>query len=202
MSEAIVSKRFWFSQFAICFGGLAIFSIALSFFEFEYICVTMFCWTMLIVTSVVFAVRLAVSKVSLAHIFIVQLYIACFLSIAISHWPLRLKFAISRPALTRFVDTYESDGTNLPPQWIGLFYVKRVDTDRYDDCIWLITVDDPNGPRGLLYRQTARPLAGTKHVSHRFDDDDLPIHDPANSVHLNEWFGMSLENKWRYTDEC
>ncbi len=171
----MTQKHFpWRSQTALL-GGLVVFAIALSFFEAGSVSVMFFCWFFVIVSPVVFLAWVVSRQVALAEIFVFQLFLACMLSITISHWPLVLKFKLSEPALTRFARTYESEGNASPSRWVGLFYVKRVDTDRYDGCTWLITRG--NGC-GLLY--------GPPKLSQT----------PGN-----EWFGLTMAEKWRYTDE-
>ncbi len=174
----MTQKRFsWRSQTSLL-GGLVVFAIALSVFEVDCVFVMFFCWFVVIVSSVGFLFRVISRKVSLAETFVFQSFLACMLSIPSSHWPLFLKFKLSEPALTRFVRTYESEGNTSPSRWVGLYYVKRIDTDRYDGCTWLITGSDGNGATGLLF--------GPPELSQT----------PGN-----EWFGLTMAEKWRYTDE-
>lgn len=167
----------WLCQTALL-GSLGVFAIALSFFEADGVFVMLLCWSVVVASSAWFLFRVASRKISLAEIFGFPLFLACMLSIPNTHWPLLLKFKLSEPALTRFVRTHESEGSTPVARWVGLYYVERVDTDRYDGCTWLITGNDSNGASGLLFGPPE--LAQT----------------PGN-----EWFGLAMAEKWRYTDE-
>ncbi len=133
---------------------------------------------MLVVTVLVLFMGIATRRYSLANLLILQLLIACFLSVPLSHWPLRIRFWLSAPSLNGFVHSIEANSSDNSPRWIGLFHVDRVDRERYEACILLVTNDNPVGPSGLLF--------GPKELSQN----------PGN-----EWHGISMTEEWRYTIE-
>jgi hypothetical protein len=65
-------------------------------------------------------------------------------------WPLRLAFAVSRPALDRLADAAAAGTAQRGPQWAGLFWVERIAVDRESGNVGLITMDADDGHSGLM----------------------------------------------------
>jgi hypothetical protein len=70
------------------------------------------------------------------------------LSIAFMQWPLRLSFAISRPALERMADQVAQGRNPAVPARIGLIVILRTELRGGTPCLW--TADDPTGPTGFI----------------------------------------------------
>jgi hypothetical protein len=182
MGDASVKKTGFGFIRQLCWidGGVAVFLATLSFFEFDALLIRSVSLLFLVCTSCVLVFGLlSGQRFTLTQVLQVQFYLAFFLSLVLSLWPLHVKFAISRPALTQFIESYDPADVDPSPRWIGLFYVRRVDVQRYQNCVWLITKDQPSGPTGLLF-------GPTEDVQH-----------PGN-----EWHGIPMNANWRYTHEC
>jgi hypothetical protein len=69
---------------------------------------------------------------------------------AVNHWPLRLAFLASRPALDRLADRVASGQAPRRPVWAGVFRVSRAVVDTKTGNIGLITFADPTGNTGFV----------------------------------------------------
>ncbi|MEM7317112.1 MAG: hypothetical protein AAF497_28595 [Planctomycetota bacterium] len=109
-----------------------------------------------------------------------QFVLAVFLSLPIYNWPMRVRFALSKRAVERFVaesseDSSDPGGVSQDefPKRCGLFVVQRV--ERFSGQTWLIIANHPSGPSGLLYHPDRMPAP------------------------MNESVGIQLGPEWRYT---
>lgn len=60
---------------------------------------------------------------------VLTLSMLLIISVARTHWPLRLAFAASKPAFANLADRLES-GEEVSPQWAGFFYVRKAEMHR------------------------------------------------------------------------
>ncbi|UCE58869.1 MAG: hypothetical protein JSU63_15685 [Phycisphaerales bacterium] len=77
-------------------------------------------------------------------------------SAMLTNWPMRVRFHFSLPAFERVVRNIETDpSTNTGPQWIGLYYIKRIGY-REHGSIGFVTGTSLWDPVGYLYDPNPR----------------------------------------------
>jgi len=72
------------------------------------------------------------------------------LTILLTHWPLRLAFQISRPAMERLADRVAAGRRLAAPEWAGIFYVVGSAVDPASGNVGLIIDSDPTGRSGFV----------------------------------------------------
>lgn len=78
---------------------------------------------------------------------------------AVMHWPLRVAFVVSAPALERLADRVEADNMPRAPVWAGLFRIVDFAVDRKTGNVAaLIVDDDATGRSGLVRLGSGVPL--------------------------------------------
>jgi len=126
-------------------------------------------WSVLIAPAIFLGVALACGTMPALRLWAMfGSAVAVALSVALTHWPLRLTFAVSRPALERLADRLEAGETVSSPQWAGLFYVRKAEINHGGmPCLWLNL--EPNGYTGF-----ARPSDGIA-IGKYNDWSDYPL---------------------------
>jgi hypothetical protein len=73
-----------------------------------------------------------------------------YVSILVTQWPLRLTFALSRPALEQMAQSLRSGNKLQGPQRAGFFLIREASFKFYPDtvCLWIAL--EPNGNRGFI----------------------------------------------------
>jgi hypothetical protein len=105
------------------------------------------------------------------------------LSMLLTHWPLRLAFLVSRPAMERLADRVAAGQRITRPELAGLFLVVGSGVDRAKGNVGLIVDADPSGRSGFVRL-----------------GPDVPEHDtygPFYNLNFNE----HLADRWFYQDE-
>lgn len=105
----------------------------------------------------------------------------CLLAIVTTllfHWPLRLSFALHRPALERLAAQAQA-GTPPPlPTRVGLYTIRGIDATSYPGVIGLHIDTNPGGPTGF-YRMTV----------------------PTPTAPANEQWAVHLDDRWWWIRE-
>lgn len=105
----------------------------------------------------------------------------CLLAIATTllfHWPLRLSFALHRPALERLAAQAQAGTPPALPTRVGLYTIRGIDTTTYPGVIGLHTDTSPSGPTGFYLTAV-----------------------PVNSPPANEWSWVRLTDRWWWIKE-
>jgi hypothetical protein len=102
------------------------------------------------------------------------------LSMPLTHWPLRLAFLASRPAMDRLADRVAAGQPVAGPEWAGLFRVVGSAVDPASGNVGLITDLNPSGHSG--FARSGAPGG------------------PPIGPFCNLWFDLRLDDRWWY--EC
>lgn len=74
--------------------------------------------------------------------------IAVMVGAVVNHWPLRLRFAVSRPQLDQFADQLAAGERLSTPRAVGLFMIRKAEMRRGLPCLW--TNPAPSGYTGFV----------------------------------------------------
>jgi hypothetical protein len=97
------------------------------------------------------------------------------ISVVTTDWPLHLSFALTRPAFQRLAERVRAGQQTDAPVRIGLFVIKQTEVSRQGTvCLW--TQLDPSGNTGF-------------------------VQCGANSVPLNLWSRIQLDEQWNLVAE-
>jgi hypothetical protein len=72
------------------------------------------------------------------------------LTMLVTHWPLRLAFLVSRPAMNRLADRVLAGQAVISPEWAGLFRVVGSAVDPTRGNVGLIIDANPSGRSGFV----------------------------------------------------
>ncbi len=82
------------------------------------------------------------------------------LTIPATLWPLRLAFALSRPALDRLADRVAAGEVIGSPEWAGVYPIVATRRDPTKGNVALLIDADPGGPTGFVRQGGPRPGSG------------------------------------------
>lgn len=108
---------------------------------------------------------------ALRQMFAVTACIAVMAGAVVNHWPLRLRFAVSRPQLDQFADQLAAGRRLSTPRVAGLFVIKKAEMRGGLPCFW--TDPDPSGYSGFV-RCTPKQAHG-----------------------FNLWFTEQMNDRWQ-----
>ncbi|BCM90950.1 hypothetical protein IAD21_02813 [Abditibacteriota bacterium] len=99
-----------------------------------------------------------------------------FVSVPLTHWPLRLAYILSRPSFEALAQSLQT-GTKYPHSMrVGAFYIKKAEIYNIDGKICLWTDLSPSGKTGFT----------------RCPSNDLPF---------NLWSSLKLDGDWQFVSE-
>jgi len=128
-------------------------------------------------TTVVLWKRLQRQEYGLSRKLGIAITLAClaiFVSVPITHWPLRLAFKFSRPAFDRIAHSLQS-GLSVPqPVRAGLFEIKKAEVYNRKVCLWINL--NPNGKTGFTLC-------------------------PPGNLPFNLWSTIHLDADWQFISE-
>jgi hypothetical protein len=104
------------------------------------------------------------------------------MTMLLTHWPFRLAFLVSRPALERLANEVAAGAPVTRPRWAGVFVIVGSAVDPKTRNVGLITNPNPSGRSGFE-RYGARGTRG------------------AVGAFYNSWSKMELDQNWRYAEE-
>lgn len=102
--------------------------------------------------------------------------LAVFVSVPVTHWPLRLAYKLSRPSFDAVAQSLQSGAKFPQPIRVGLFSIEKAEIYERNGKICLWTDLEPSGNMGF-----------TK----------CPPHD----VPFNLWSMIKLDDSWQYVSE-
>lgn len=82
------------------------------------------------------------------HWCIAGVLLTCVLSVCLTHWPLRLAFVLSRPALDELASKIETGYVLNNTERAGVFLIRDAGVNSHG-VVYLWTNPDPGGPIGL-----------------------------------------------------
>lgn len=128
------------------YGGLVVTAFLLTWCATNVLLVAMLC-----VMTIAGLLMCLTLHCSLRQLLAGVAVIGFLLSVGTSSWPLKLRYALSRPAFERLAARLEADGENsAPPQWVGLCYIQRIERRKRDGTVCLWMYDAPSGPAGFV----------------------------------------------------
>jgi hypothetical protein len=115
-------------------------------------------------------------RFSVLHCALVLALALCMLSVPLTQWPLRLAFAISRPALDDLAVRLSAGDYPEFPCRAGVFWIKSGQTNQGRPCLW--TDPQSSGPTGFVKRTATAP-----------------------NNWFNLWSDVALDADWRLVSE-
>jgi hypothetical protein len=101
------------------------------------------------------------------------LILTALLPTMLTHWPFRLAFLASRPALDRLADQVEVGQVIRKPQLVGAFWIIDSRIDIGNGNVALITDDDPVGASGLVRLGSNNPTGSLGPIFNHSIDEAL-----------------------------
>ena len=99
-----------------------------------------------------------------------------FISVPITHWPLRLAFKLSRPSFDRIANSLRAGSKFPQPVRVGFFRIKKAEVYKLNGKVCLWTDLDPGGKTGFTQC-------------------------PPNYVPFNLWSMIELDKDWQFVSE-
>ena len=144
----------WLRILFLLMLALVIYVSAQGFDPKLFIIAVVFLWVF--IPSAIYLFWVMVQRAKRRHIQVqtktLVVFSMCFLlsfSVALLQWPLRLNYALSKPALAQEAQQVAKNQATSFPRWVAGFYVLEATAKRNCVCFWTDT--DPSGRTGIVY---------------------------------------------------